>query len=207
MGAGCLAMLAVLGLGNPGDEYRGTRHNVGFRVLERLAGSLGERIERQRFRALVAEARLGEEKLLLACPQTFMNESGRSARAVVDFYGLEAKRLLVVCDDFHLEFGRLRVRAEGSSGGHNGLESVIRELGTEAFPRLRLGIGECRGDSVGYVLGRFSRADEEKIDPAIDRAASAVRVWAEEGMENCMNRFNAVPTDGPAGPAKSEGGT
>jgi len=200
-------VLAVLGLGNPGDEYRDTRHNVGFRVVERLAGELGERVERQRFRSLVAEVRLGEEKMLLACPQTFMNESGRAARAVVDFYGLEPARLLVVCDDFHLELGRLRVRAGGSSGGHNGLESVIRELGTGDFPRLRIGIGQCRGSSVGFVLGRFSRSDEEEIAPAIERAASAVRVWGEEGMDACMNRFNAAPTDGPAGPAKSEGGT
>jgi peptidyl-tRNA hydrolase, PTH1 family len=207
MGAGILAMLAMLGLGNPGDEYRGTRHNIGFRVAERLAAELGGRIEKQRFRSLVAEVRLGEEKLLVACPQTFMNESGRAARAVVDFFGLEPRALLVVCDDFHLALGRLRVRSGGSSGGHNGLESIIRELGTPEFPRLRVGIGECRGDSVGYVLGRFSRADEEAIGPAIERAACAVRVWAEEGLENCMNRFNAAPTDGPAGPGKSEGGT
>jgi PTH1 family peptidyl-tRNA hydrolase len=207
MGVGLLAMLAVLALGNPGDEYRGTRHNVGFRVAERLAGELGGRIEKQRFRSLVAEVRLGEKKLLLACPQTFMNESGRAARAVVDFYGLEPRALLVVCDDFHLALGRLRVRTGGSSGGHNGLESVMRELGTPEFPRLRLGIGECRGDSVGYVLGRFSKSDETHIGPAIERAASAVRTWVEEGIAACMNRFNAAPTDGPAGPAKSEGGT
>jgi len=200
-------VLAVLGLGNPGDEYRDTRHNVGFRVVERLAGELGERVEKQRFRALVAEARLGAEKVLLACPQTFMNESGRSARAVVDFYGLEPRALLVVCDDFHLPLGRLRVRSGGSSGGHNGLESVMRELGTPEFPRLRLGIGECRGSSVNYVLGRFSKSDETQIGPAVERAASAVRVWAEEGLEACMNRFNAAPTEGSAGPVKSEGGT
>lgn len=200
-------MLAVLGLGNPGDEYRNTRHNVGFRVVEKLAGELGERVEKQRFRSLVAEARIGNEKVLLACPQTFMNESGRAASAVVDFYGLEPKQVLVICDDFHLDLGRLRVRKGGSAGGHNGVDSVIRELGTEEFPRLRVGIGECRGETVGYVLGRFSRADEEKIGPAIERAAQAVRVWVEQGTEACMNRFNAAPTDGPAGPAKSEGGT
>jgi len=207
MGAGILAMLVVLGLGNPGDEYRNTRHNVGFRVAEKLAAELGGRIEKQRFRSLVAEVRLGEKKLLLACPQTFMNESGRAARSAVDFFGLEPEALLVVCDDFHLALGRLRVRSGGSAGGHHGLESVIRELGTEGFPRLRVGIGECRGDSVGYVLGRFSRAEEEEIGPVIERAAGAVRVWAEEGLEICMNRFNAAPTDGPDGPAKSEGGT
>jgi PTH1 family peptidyl-tRNA hydrolase len=196
-------VLAVLGLGNPGDEYRDTRHNVGFRVLERLGAPLA----RKRFRALVAEVQWGSEKVLLACPQTFMNESGRAARAVLDFHALAPERLLVVCDDFHLPLARLRVRTGGSAGGHRGLESIIRELGTEAFPRLRLGIGECRGDSVKYVLGRFSRAEQDEIQPAIERAATAVRVWAEQGIAACMNRFNAAASEGPAGPAKSEEGT
>jgi PTH1 family peptidyl-tRNA hydrolase len=200
-------VLAVLGLGNPGEEYRGTRHNVGFRVLARLAAELGAPGARKRLRSLIAEVPLGKEKLLLAWPQTFMNESGRSARAVLDFYGLEPARLLVVCDDFHLPLFRLRVRTGGSAGGHHGLESIIRELGTEAFARLRVGIGECRGDSVKYVLGRFSRAEEQQLGPVLERAAVAVRTWAEQGIAVCMNRFNAAPSDGPAGPAKSEGGT
>jgi PTH1 family peptidyl-tRNA hydrolase len=135
---------------------------------------------------------VGENKLLLACPQSYMNESGRTARAAADFFGLAGEGVLVVCDDFHLELGRLRVRRFGSTGGHKGLASIVRELGTEEFPRLRVGIGECRGDSTGYVLGRFGRAEEEALAPAIERAAEAVLVWASEGIEACMNRFNAA---------------
>lgn len=192
-------MLAVLGLGNPGEEYRNTRHNVGFRVAELVAARCGAAISRRRFSALVAEAQVEGNKLLLACPQSYMNESGRTARAVADFFGLQPAGLLVVCDDFHLELGRLRVRRSGSTGGHKGLESVVRELGSEEFPRLRIGIGECRGDSTGYVLGRFSRSEEEALAPAIERAAEAVLVWVREGIDACMNRFNA------AAPADREG--
>jgi PTH1 family peptidyl-tRNA hydrolase len=187
-------VLAVLGLGNPGEEYRDTRHNAGLRVVESVAAGLGAALSRRRFSALVAEAQVGGEKLLLACPQTYMNASGRTARALADFFGLPPAGLLVVCDDFHLELGRLRVRRSGSAGGHKGLESVIRELGTEEFPRLRIGIGECRGDSTGFVLGRFSRSEEDALAPAIERAAEAVLVWAREGTEVCMNRFNAAET-------------
>jgi PTH1 family peptidyl-tRNA hydrolase len=199
-------MRVVLGLGNPGEEYRHTRHNAGFLVLERLAGELGAKLSRRRFRSLVAEVRMGDEPVLLACPQTYMNESGRAARAAVDFLGLEPAGLLVVCDDFHLPLGRLRARSGGSAGGHHGLESVIRELGTGGFARLRLGIGECRGDSVAYVLGRFSRAERAAVEPAVARAAQAVRVWAEKGMAACMNQFNAGTAE-PKGSAQSEGAT
>lgn len=186
-------MLAVLGLGNPGEEYRATRHNAGFRVLELLAGELGADISRRRFHSLTAEVMLGNQKVLLACPRTYMNESGRAARAVLDFYKLPAEAVLVVCDDFNLELGQLRARRGGSSGGHNGLDSVERELGTREFPRLRLGIGAAQGEAIDYVLGRFRAGEGEVISETIRRAAEAVRCWAEEGIEACMNRFNATP--------------
>ena len=185
-------MRAVLGLGNPGEEYRRTRHNAGFRVLAALAARHGGEISRKRFHALVGEVQLGSAKVILACPQTFMNESGRAARALSDFFGLSPAELLVVCDDFHLPLGQLRARPAGSDGGHNGLESVIRELGTQDFPRLRVGIGECRGDSVQFVLGAFSRAEERAMVTTLDRAADAVEVWAGQGLAECMNRYNAA---------------
>ncbi len=202
-------MLAVLGLGNPGDEYRATRHNVGFRVLECLAAQCGEQFSRKRFRSMVAEVRLGGEKVILCEPQTYMNKSGDAARAVLDFYKLEPTGMLVVCDDFHLELGRIRARREGSSGGHNGLESVAGQLGTRDFPRLRLGIGEARHDSVDYVLGRFRAEEQEVISETIQRSADAVRCWAEEGIAACMNRFNArsAKEDGPKADEKAEEGT
>jgi len=197
-------VLAVLGLGNPGEEYRDTRHNVGFRVVEALALAAGASFGRKRFESLVAEAQLGSGKVLLCKPQTYMNESGRAARAVRDFFGLEAAALLVVCDDFNLETGRLRARRGGSSGGHHGLESVSRELGTEEFPRLRLGIGAAAGEAVGYVLGRFRAEEREPVDRAVERAAEAVRCWADQGIAACMNRFNAPPASGGAGEADGD---
>ncbi|MHC4917465.1 MAG: aminoacyl-tRNA hydrolase [Planctomycetota bacterium] len=186
-------MLAVLGLGNPGEEYAPTRHNVGFRILDAVAGDAGSDFGRRRFDSLVAEVRLGDEKVLLCKPQTFMNLSGRAARSVLDFYKLELPEMLVVCDDYSLDLGRLRVRRGGSSGGHNGLESVREQLGSTEFPRLRVGIGAARGDSVKYVLGRFGKEEEEVIAGAVRRAAEAVRCWAVEGIGSCMNGFNAAP--------------
>ncbi len=199
-------MLAVLGLGNPGEEYVATRHNVGFRVLDAVAGGAGGEFGRRKFDSLVAEVRLGDEKVLLCKPQTFMNRSGRAARSVLDFYKLDLPEMLVVCDDYNLDVGRLRVRRGGSSGGHNGLESVRDQLGSTEFPRLRVGIGAARGDSVNYVLGRFGKEEEEAISGAVRRAADAVRCWAVEGIDSCMNGFNATPTgrDGGAGERSSE---
>jgi len=188
-------VLVVLGLGNPGDEYASTRHNVGFRVLESLAAAEGQSFGRTRFESQVAEVRMKDEKVLLMKPQTFMNRSGRAARAALDFYKLEPSSALVVCDDFNLDPGRLRARRGGSHGGHNGLASVIELLGTREFPRLRLGIGTTRGNTVNFVLGRFRAEEEEVISSAIDRAAGAVRCWAVEGIEACMNRLNAAPAD------------
>jgi PTH1 family peptidyl-tRNA hydrolase len=183
----------VVGLGNPGEEYAPTRHNVGFRVVELLARDAGEDFGRERFQSRVAEVRLGEKKVMLLKPQTFMNNSGRAARAALGFYKLEPADMLVVCDDYNLELGRLRARRGGSAGGHNGLESIIAELGTQSFPRLRLGIGAARGDTVSYVLGRFRAEEREAISETIVRAADAVRSWVREGIESCMNRFNAAP--------------
>ena len=187
----------VVGLGNPGREYRGTRHNVGFRVVECLAERLGASRARHRFHALVAEARWGDTKLLLVEPQTFMNQSGRCVRDVVGFYQLPLEDVLVVCDDLNLPTGRLRMRASGSHGGHNGLRDIIGRLETTDFPRLRLGIGSPRpGAAVDHVLSRFDKTEEPLIDDAVLRGADAVLVWAGSGVEACMNRFNS-PSEQP----------
>ncbi len=181
-----------------------TRHNVGFRVLESLAEAEGESFGRKRFDSQVAEVRMKGDKVLLCKPQTFMNNSGRAARAALDFYKLEPSDVLVVCDDFNLDLGRLRARRSGSDGGHNGLASIIELLGTRDFPRLRLGIGTTRGSTVNYVLGRFRAEEEEIISNAIDRTTDAVRCWAVEGIEACMNRFNAAPADRREGGDRGE---
>lgn len=184
-------MLAVFGLGNPGRSYKGTRHNVGFEVVDKLAEDAGVSVGRRRFEALIGEMMIGAEKLLLAKPQTFMNESGRSVQAAAAWSDFGIENIFVVCDDLELEPGRLRIRRKGSSGGHNGLKSIARCLGTTEFARLRVGIGRPRSeDATDHVLTTFAKAEQEIIAEAIDNAAEAVRCWAGEGIESCMNRFN-----------------
>ena len=183
-------MLAVFGLGNPGRKYVGTRHNVGFEVVDRLAEELGVSVWRRRFRARVSEARIGSEKLLLVKPQTYMNESGRSVQAAVAWNRLGLEDIFVVCDHLDLECGKFRIRRKGSSGGHNGLESIADALGTTEFARLRIGIGRPPSEAIDYVLSRFTCAQCDIVARAVENAADAVKCWANEGIEACMNRFN-----------------
>lgn len=188
-------MLAVFGLGNPGTEYRGTRHNVGFEVIDKLAEQAGVRVSRRRFHARMGEmqvhSRTGVETVLLVKPQTFMNDSGLCVQAVAAWHRLDAGSLLVVCDDLDLTLGAVRVRRKGSSGGHRGLQSIAEALGTTEFPRLRIGIGRPEPrEAIDYVLDVFEPAQREVIVPAIARAAEAVACWAAEGVDACMNRFN-----------------
>ena len=185
-------MRVVVGLGNPGKAYEGTRHNVGFAVLDALADAPGTSRFQNRFEALVAELTEGTEKVLLVKPQTYMNLSGRSVRQVLDFYRLEPKDLLVVCDDVHLPLGKLRIRAKGSHGGHNGLRDIQAHLGTQEYPRLRIGVGAAEKESmVGHVLGRFKPSEQAVIQEALQTALQAVVVWITQGVDVCMNRFNA----------------
>jgi PTH1 family peptidyl-tRNA hydrolase len=186
-------VLVVLGLGNPGREYAATRHNAGYRVLDVLAAEAGAEFARRRFESLVAEISLEGRKVLLCKPQTYMNLSGRAARAVLDFYKLDNPAMLVVCDDFNLRRGRLRVRRGGSAGGHKGLDSIIGQLGSPDFPRMRLGIGAAPGGATDHVLGRFTAEEQADVSELVQRAAAAVRCWVLEGIDACMNRFNASP--------------
>jgi PTH1 family peptidyl-tRNA hydrolase len=185
-------MKLIVGLGNPGKKYEETRHNVGYRVLDRLAGRFGDGATRNKFEGRLMEAAIAGERALLLWPETFMNLSGESVGPAMEFYKLELADLLVVCDDFNLPLGRLRFRREGSAGGQNGLADVIRRLGTEAFSRLRLGIGPVpeRWDAVDFVLGRFEAAERDTADEVLTRAAEAAECWVAEGMEVGMNRYN-----------------
>jgi PTH1 family peptidyl-tRNA hydrolase len=187
-------MKIVVGLGNPGPKYDRTRHNVGYRVIEELSQRLAAGKPRMRFDATLAEGNLGGEKVLLASPQTYMNESGRSVRQLVDFFGLQLSDLLVVCDDFNLELARLRMRASGSAGGQKGLADIIRKLATEEFPRLRIGIGRPPGqmDAADYVLSKFKRSEQDTIEDAVVRAAEGVELWVSSGIGPAMNRINAA---------------
>jgi peptidyl-tRNA hydrolase, PTH1 family len=184
-------MKVVVGLGNPGRKYQGTRHNVGFEVVDSLAtSSRGGRFQ-NRFQAQVAELVEDSNRVLLVKPETFMNLSGRCVREVVDFYQTPLQDLLIVCDDFNLPLGKLRVRGRGTHGGHNGLRDIQSHLGTTEYPRLRIGV-EAPGekDAVEHVLGRFRPSERPVIEEAIAKAAQAVMVWIHQGIEACMNLYN-----------------
>ncbi len=183
-------MKIIIGLGNPGPDYASTRHNVGFRVADALAGEYSIRVLKRRCKSLVGEGEIEGREAVIAKPETFMNNSGRAAAALVEAYRATLEDLFVVCDDFHLDLGRLRVRRTGSSGGQKGLQSIIDALGTQEFARLRVGIGEARRDPVDFVLSRFSRAEEAAIVDCVAEAARACTVWARDGIEACMNQFN-----------------
>jgi len=185
-------MRIVVGLGNPGKQYHGTRHNVGFAVIDGLAASPSAGRFQSRFSASVAELLEGEQKVLLVKPETFMNLSGRSVRQLVDFYQLPLEELLVVCDDVNLPLGKLRVRTKGSHGGHNGLRDIQNHLGTQEYSRLRIGVGAAdEKELVDHVLGRFRPSERPVIDDAVMQAIQAVSTWIQQGVEVCMNRFNA----------------
>lgn len=185
-------MKLIVGLGNPGRKYDGTRHNVGFEVLDRLAQRFGDGATKEKFEGRVQEAKIGSERALLLWPQTFMNRSGESVRAAFEFYKLELAELLVICDDFNLPLGKLRFRREGSAGGQNGLDDIIRQLGSGTFGRLRLGIGPVpeAWDRADFVLGRFEAAERDTIEAAIAEAAIGVECWVSDGAQVAMNRFN-----------------
>lgn len=185
-------MKLVVGLGNPGRKYEATRHNLGYAVLVELARKLQVGSYKEKFSGELAEAKLEGEKLLLLSPTTYMNNSGTSVRAARDFYGIANEEILVICDDLNLPVGRLRLRSGGSSGGQKGLDDIIRKLGTEEFPRLRIGIGQAPEgwDAANYVLARFTREELPEIEQAVVKAAEAVLVWAREGIQACMTRYN-----------------
>lgn len=181
----------IVGLGNPGSEYDQTRHNIGFMVLDVLAGRFGAEIRRKKFTALTEEVTDGFNRLLLVKPQQYMNRSGRAVAEAATFYKLPPEDILVVTDDLALDVGRIRLRAQGSAGGHNGLKDILAALGTDAFARLRVGIGS-RGTRRGtdYVLSRFSGDERAVIDDAVKTAADAALCWAREGAEAAMTKYN-----------------
>jgi PTH1 family peptidyl-tRNA hydrolase len=184
-------MKVVVGLGNPGSRYAGTRHNVGFAVVDALAESPRASRFQSRFQAQVAELLEEPHKVLLVKPETFMNLSGRCVRQVVDFYQLTPEDLLVVCDDINLPLGRIRARARGMHGGHNGLRDIQNHLGTTEYSRLRIGVdAPAEDDAVDHVLGRFRPGERAVIEEAIAAAVQAVLVWVHQVIEVCMNQFN-----------------
>jgi PTH1 family peptidyl-tRNA hydrolase len=202
-----LDLQLLVGLGNPGPKYADTRHNVGFMVLERIARSAAVGFRSQpRLQGELAEIGTGPERLRLLMPQTYMNESGRSIRAALDWYRLSPAQLLVLVDDMDLPLGRLRLRSGGSAGGHNGLRSTIQHLGTQEFARLRIGIGapadnpaERRARTVSHVLGRFAADERPVLDAVLDEVVVGIDRIRRQGIERAGNRLNSFRAPLPAG--------
>ncbi len=186
-------MYIIVGLGNPTREYENTRHNVGFEVIDALAGQEGIRVLEKKFKAVLGKGFVAGEPAILARPQTYMNLSGESVRELTSFYKVDEKsQLIIVSDDVNLELGQIRIRKKGSAGGHNGLKNIIAALGHEEFIRVRMGVGQKpeRMDLANFVLGHFTQSERKAMDEAEAEAAEAIRVIVKEGPDAAMNRFN-----------------
>ena len=182
----------IFGLGNPGRKYAGTRHNVGFDAVTALADAFGIKLSDTMLKGLSGRGIIAGQRVILVQPQTFMNLSGECVRAYADFYKVPPEQILVLCDDISLEPGKLRLRVKGSAGGHNGLKSIIANLGTSVFPRLRIGVGEkpFGWDLADHVLARFPKEEEPLIREAFKKGTEEVPLYLTEGAEAAMNRFN-----------------
>lgn len=185
-------MKVIVGLGNPTKQYEGTRHNVGFSVIYELSDRYGIAVDAKKHKAVIGTGVIEGHKVVLAMPQTYMNLSGESVRALMDYYKCDLEDLIVIYDDISLDVGKLRIRAKGSAGGHNGIKNIIAHLGTQEFSRIRVGIGEKppRMDLADYVLGRFTREEQPLIREAAKKAAEAVVDMMEHDVAHAMNQYN-----------------
>ena len=185
-------MYVIAGLGNPGREYEGTRHNVGFMTLDALADKYNIDVREKAFKGLIGKGMIEGNKVILVKPQTYMNLSGECIRQVMDYYKVDPSEFIVIYDDISLVPGGIRIRKKGSAGGHNGIKNIIAHLGTQEFPRIKVGVGDKppRMDLADYVLSCFSKEDREKMEQAFKDAADAVEVMITEGADAAMNRFN-----------------
>ena len=187
-------MYIIVGLGNPGREYEGTRHNVGFLVLDKLAAKENISILEKKHKAIIGKGMAAGQKCVLAKPQTYMNLSGECVRQLIDFYKVdETAELIVISDDVSLEVGQIRIRKKGSAGGHNGLKNIIAHLGTDQFPRVRVGVGAPAHpdhEMIDWVIGRFTPQEKKTVDEAVGRAVDAALCIMEKGVSEAQNRFN-----------------
>ena len=189
-------MKCIVGLGNPGSEYESTRHNVGFRVIDRLASLLVVSVNREKFRALYGEAKVAGEKVFLVKPQTYMNLSGEAVRELVDYFHIDLSDVIVVYDDMDLPLGSLRLRETGSAGFHNGMKSILSCLGTNQIKRVRIGVG-AHGEiaAADYVLGKFKKEEREVVSKTCDKAANAIMESLTKPFNQVMTEYNEKPRD------------
>ena len=188
-------MKLIVGLGNPGADYQRSRHNIGFCLIDRLAEQWDILLDRKKHKAFIGSAQRRSEQIVLLKPQTFMNLSGSSVALAMAFYKVPISDVLVVVDDMALDLGRVRLRPQGSAGGHNGLKDIIAHIG-DGFDRMRIGIGAARrGDAVNHVLGKFSAEEDEVLTEVMDRSVKAVECWLDRGIDEAMTRYNKPPKD------------
>ena len=186
-------MFIIVGLGNPSNEYEGTRHNAGFEVIDRIADKYNISVDTKKHRALIGKGIIGGQKVILAKPQTFMNLSGESVRSLLDYYKVdEEQEFIVIYDDISLDNGQIRIRAKGSAGGHNGIKNIIAHLGGQVFPRVKVGVGEkpSKYDLADYVLGHFSKEEQVLMDEGYAHAVHAVEMILEGDISAAMNEYN-----------------
>lgn len=190
-------MYLIVGLGNPTKTYEGTRHNVGFDMIDVLANKFNIDVTTKKHKALVGKGIIEGMKVILAKPQTYMNLSGEAVREIIDFYKIEPENIIVIYDDISLDVGRLRIRKKGSAGGHNGIKNIIAHLGTQEFPRIRVGIGEKpkEWDLADYVLSKYSKAEQEAFKEAADSVIGSVKLMVMDDVDGAMNQYNAKKRD------------
>ncbi|NRT74650.1 aminoacyl-tRNA hydrolase [Clostridium beijerinckii] len=183
-------MFLIVGLGNPGNEYENTRHNIGFKVIDNIAKEYNIEINRQKFKGMYGEGFINGKKVMLLKPTTYMNLSGESVREVVDFYNLSNDEILVIYDDISLEVGKLRIREKGSAGGHNGIKSIIAHLNSEIFSRIKVGVGQPNGDLVKHVLGKFTKEETAILSESVEASTRAAAEIIKSDVKTAMNQFN-----------------
>ena len=183
-------MVLIVGLGNPGKEYSNTRHNVGFMALDFLSETYNIDINRAKFKGVYGEGVIENQKVILLKPETYMNLSGESIKSLCDFYKIDPKDIIIVYDDISLSLGRIRIKTKGSAGGHNGVKSIISCLGTDVFPRVKVGVGAPKGDLVKNVLGKFSKQEDQVLQDVLNTTVSAIKEMVIDGSEKAMNEFN-----------------
>lgn len=185
-------MILIVGLGNPGKQHEQTRHNIGFDVIDYMANKYNIDVNREKFKGICGEGFIENKKVILLKPLTYMNLSGESIRELANFYKLEDDEIIVVYDDISLDIGRLRIREKGSAGGHNGIKSIIQNLGGDKFPRVKVGVGQPKDNLVNHVLGKFSKEDREHIEKVIPVVSDAIVEIVKNDAKESMNKFNGV---------------